>query len=212
MAWNPEEFVKEGHFYRGPIKEWEIDLYGFAPRGLSDLIYNTLRKIIETNDTSMWAYASFTACADLLFAGKRWPDNLEGINCSKNRFDCAWSKIKYRLGIKQFKAVWVPYEEGGYVHKIEYTRKYRWQHGMTRDPWVMFYCCAIHLNRPQYLKFKQQWWLYRPEHWAWRKALVTHKKGWYLFWKGLLAEPRKDFVIVLDRYMFQYFMKVYLSS
>lgn len=80
MSWDINKFYKEGHFYRGPQKDWEYFLYGFNPRGLGDLIYNTLRKIIETNDKSHWAYSAFQECADLLVYGKRWPDELNPPN------------------------------------------------------------------------------------------------------------------------------------
>ena len=72
--WNVEEFYKEGNFYRGPEKQWELEKYGFYPRGLGDLIYNTLRVIIETDDKSEWVNDSFTQCVQLLRARKRWPD------------------------------------------------------------------------------------------------------------------------------------------
>ena len=74
MSWDITEFYKEGSYYRGPEKQLELAVYGFYPRGLGDLIYNTLRKIIETNDKSPWAYTAFSNCSELLYQGKRWPD------------------------------------------------------------------------------------------------------------------------------------------
>ena len=68
------ELVKEGNWYRGPERDWEKNLYGFYPKGIGDLIYNNLRKIIETEDKSNWAYKVFDQCTVLLINGKRWPD------------------------------------------------------------------------------------------------------------------------------------------
>ena len=76
MSWDINKFYKEGYFYRSKSPEWKINLYGFAVDGLGDLLYNTLRKIKETNDKSEWAYSALLECADLLFYGKRWPDRL----------------------------------------------------------------------------------------------------------------------------------------
>lgn len=70
------ELKKDGKWYRGPKKGWEKDKYGFDPWGLSDLIYNNLRKIIEDGDKSVWAYKVFDQCTVLLINGKRWPDDL----------------------------------------------------------------------------------------------------------------------------------------
>ncbi len=78
--WSIDKFHKEGDFYRSVGKWWEFHIYGFFPAGLGDLIYNTLRMIIETNDKSPWAYKSFAICSELLSHGKRWPDELSPPN------------------------------------------------------------------------------------------------------------------------------------
>ena len=74
--WKIEEYFKEGYFYRRKSEQWEYDDWGFYPNGIGDLIYNTLRVIIETDDKSMWAINSFSLCASLLRDGKRWPDSM----------------------------------------------------------------------------------------------------------------------------------------
>lgn len=165
MTWDIEEFYKEGYFYRGPEKEWEFDEYGFYPRGLGDLIYNTLRKIIETNDKNKWAHWALVASGDLLIQGKRWPDDLDPIGAT-----------------------------------------YRSQFSMTRDPWVAYYACAMHLDRKQFIFRKPPWRLYSPEVWAWRRALLGKRNCYRLFrW---LSPPRRDFVKALDNLMWNAYENV----
>lgn len=72
--WKIEEYFREGYFYRRKSEQWEYDLWGFYPNGIGDLIYNTLRVIIETEDKSEWAHESFRFCLWLLKNGRRWPD------------------------------------------------------------------------------------------------------------------------------------------
>ena len=136
-----------------------MDTYGFYARGMGDLIYNTLRKIIETNDKSEWAYKAFEACSELLIQGKRWPDYM-------NQQD------------------------------VEGKEKFRSQMSMTRDPWIAFYACAIHLDRKQFIELKPQWWLYSPKTWAWRRALLG-KCNLYRFWR-FFSYTRKEFVKALS--------------
>ena len=71
------KFIKENGWYRSQEKDWELELYGFFPKGLGDLIYNNLREIIESDDKSKWAYKVFDKCIVLLIQGKRWPDELD---------------------------------------------------------------------------------------------------------------------------------------
>ena len=181
-----DELVKDKGFYRGPKKEWEYEMYGFYPRGLGDLIYNTLRKIIEDDDKSPWAYAAFDKCTVLLIQGKRWPDELspEIVNhfsilrwATKNMYKWGW--IKRALP--------------------------RTQRSMTRDPWIMYYAACIHLNKRDFIYLLPQWKLYRPLLWNLRKALIGEKNN-YLFWNKVsdfmaMIFKRKDFVKVLHKYM-----------
>lgn len=179
---------KEGAFYRGIPKEWEMELYGFYPRGLGDLIYNTLRKILEDNDLSAWALDSYEVCEKLLEHGLRWPTNLTyelSDRIARNRIDWEWSKLLYKLGVQK-------------------TVKYRHQRSMTRDPWILYYCCTIHFNKPIQLCRFPQWWLYRPKIWEWIKALQG-KNNCYSFFLRILPYPKKDFVIVLEDYMRKYY-------
>lgn len=158
------ELVKENGWYRGPEKDWEYDLYGFYPKGLGDLIYNTLRKIIEDGDTSEWAQEAFDRCAVLLIQGKRWPDRLDPL-------------------------------------RVKGKKRYRSQNRMTRDPWVLFYAACIHLDRREYIYLKPQWWLWRPNLWALRRALLGWKNN-YKFWRGVahIFPIKHEYVEILDQY------------
>jgi hypothetical protein len=182
---------KDGDWYRDVEKQWEFDLYGFMPRGLSDLIYNNLRKIIETDDKSEWAYEVFDRCVLLLIEGKRWPDEIQEEYeefISKNKAHHIFNKWLKKLG------------------KVE-LRKYRPHKSITRDPWVMFYAACIHLDKRVFIHLKPQSQLYRPNLWALRKALIG-EKNYYVFWRAInvalhampMSKPRKDFVQILEQY------------
>lgn len=160
--WNKDNFYKDGLFYRSKSPQWEIDLYGFAPNGLGDLIYNTLRMIIETNDKSQFALDSFILCYDILDMGKRWPDYLN-------------------------------------PPVIDGKKPYRSQTSMTIDPWIAFYACAVYLGEEWLIKTKPPFKLYRPEVWAWRRALLN-KRNWYPFWR-FMTPATKDYVQDLDLLM-----------
>lgn len=95
-------------------------------------------------------------------------------------------------------------------HSLEnyIVHKRKGQTKMTRDPWIAGYSCAVHLKAWTYLDIKMPWKLYRPEVWAWRRALVG-KPNLYLFWRWLnKIFPKKDFVKNLDRIMWETYGKM----
>ena len=64
MSWDKNDYIKVGYFY-------------FAPgHGNGDLLYNTCRKIIETNDKSDWARWSLVKVCCCLSMRIRWPDSM----------------------------------------------------------------------------------------------------------------------------------------
>ena len=167
---NCEVYYKEGGFYRGIEKQWQVDRYGFHPRALFDLIYVTMRKIIDEDDHSEWAYEALEKCADLLVNGIRYPDEYRPANMAKNRIDEAVSKVMYKLGITKY-------------------QKYGPNCKLTRDPYIYFYAACVMLDRKQFISaVKIPWYLYRPNTWRWRKYLITGE-GY-----------KKHFVILLDYY------------
>ena len=68
-------------------------------------------------------------------------------------------------------------------------KNYRSVKGMTRDPYIMFYCAAHLLNRRQFIDaVKMPWYLYRPNVWAWRRYLITGEEKYkrkYEFWQKI---------------------------
>jgi len=74
--WPRYPLGKEGYFYIAPGK------------GNGDLLYNTCRMIIETNDKSQWAVDSLVDVFDCLIIGIRWPDDMaEHIHTITHRQD-----------------------------------------------------------------------------------------------------------------------------
>lgn len=186
--WLKQPREKVGLVYLAPYKEWEVDIWGFSDRGIGDVWYNTLRMIILTDDKSDWAERALFNALSYMKEGKRWGDEFQADHkdhIAKNRIDWEFSKLLYKL-------------------KLRSTKKYRPQKGMTRDPWIMLYCCAIHLFGQIKGLPKPQWWLYRPTVWEWHKALLGRKNLYCLL---RLYKPRKrpDFVHVLDEYMDRFY-------
>jgi len=93
---------KEDGWYRDIDHNWILEKYGFQSKGRGDLIYNNLRKIIETNDKSKWAYNVFDKCTVLLIQGKRWPDSMEPPKVDK-KYD------KFRAQNNMSRDPWVMY-------------------------------------------------------------------------------------------------------
>jgi hypothetical protein len=84
------------------------------------------------------------------------------------------------------------------------------QHDMTQDPWLLAYCCAVHLERFDLIeKYKPSRKLFNlPDKWAWRRALLG-KPNMYWFWR--IITPHRwlqGFVYVFYGYMDQ----AYLST
>lgn len=85
------------------------------------------------------------------------------------------------------------------VHKREGQTR------MTRDPWIAGYACAVHLKAWTYLAIKPPWWLWRPEVWAWRRALLG-RWNMYKFWRWV-TPSRKDYVQKLDQLMWDAYVQ-----
>jgi len=86
------------------------------------------------------------------------------------------------------------------------------QKQMSRDPYIMAYCCAVWLGVDVYVAIPLH--LYRPSVWSWRRYLITGKgKRMYEFWEVLSIKlsfhVRKwkfyrgmpEYARVLSRYM-----------
>lgn len=156
--WNADDYHIEGLFVRGEAKEWEYIAYGFYPRGLGDLIYNTMCYIVEKDMSNDWAKLSLIICSDLLEDRKRWPD---AMGTHYTSLDIASGSVQYMIS-KLYKKL------GG-----EERQLYRPQKSMTRDPYQAFYLCCLHLGRPEYIKeVTIPWYLYTPSTWKWRRRLI----------------------------------------
>lgn len=98
----------------------------------------------------------------LLNERKRWPDEFNHPQMAKNRLD-----------------------------KFLHPKKYRWQHGMTRDPYILVISAMKLMGcvwEKEIHRIKIPWWLYRPNLWAWHKYLSTGEikyKHRYEWWAGL---------------------------
>lgn len=177
MSWNKEDYKKAGSFYINKVTPHKYT-------GFGDLIFNTLRMIIETNDKSYWARYAFRLCYRLLTEGKRWPD----------WYEAEITRTKKWMQLPIVKRIYFP---GLFAR----TGEYRSQYSMTRDPWVMLYACAIHLEEKYYIKHKPQWWMYRPTLWSLRRALLD-KRNNFMFWFNL-TPSNKEYVQDLHKYMKQ---------
>jgi len=81
---NIDNLVFDGKWYRGPVIQWQTDLYGEPqPSGTGDLIYNNCRRIIEENDKSIDAQLIHNRCEILLSLRKQWPDYMNAKNQCK---------------------------------------------------------------------------------------------------------------------------------
>jgi len=176
--WKIGEYYKEGFFYVKDASSWEKGVrWGFDRCVIADLVYDTCRKIIETDDKSPWAHLALFNCRELLFEGKRWPDYLE---------DNVPNHWKRNLPIlKRF-----------YFKNVKW---YRSQYSVTRDPYILLYACVVHLGVDLGSCPNIPWYLYSPKTWAWIRALKG-KRNSYLFWSKRTSSD-KQFVIDLNKLM-----------
>ena len=137
-------------------------VYGQMVDSKGDLLFNTLDKIEEDNDTSEWAKISLIMCAGLLKDRKRWPDTMNRANDAKTRIGWRWSQLCRRLNIRK-------------------TEKYRSQNSLTKDPFYPFYYLCIKFGRRDLIEqVKIPLRLYRPEIWRWRRRLIKDNSKDYV--------------------------------
>ena len=157
-VWSEKERIKDGYFY------FHIG------SGNGDLLYNTARKIIETNDKSKWAHVSLEQVFWCLWLGNRWP----------------------------------------YYMSSKITTTSHKQTDMTQDPWILAYCCAVHLNRYDLIeRYKPERGIFKfPDKLAWRRALLG-KLNLYWLWRRITPY----FVMQWFVYVFYGFMEqAYVDS
>lgn len=198
MSWDPTNKTKENYFWIGPERPWEEEKYGFYPRGMGDILYNTYRMIVETNDKSWWARQSFEICTNLLKKGLRWPIYKQELNeqyIAKNWFEQRRSIRKYERYKRE--------RENNPEDEIEPVLcLYRPQTSITRDPYIMMRRCAVHLGIDQERLPRMPWHLilWRRKLRAWENAM-RGKKNMYLFFLKFTIESDKQFVKDLERFM-----------
>jgi hypothetical protein len=167
-------YYEEHGFILAVSPGWEFEVYGFYPNGIGDTIFRTLHFAISEGK-----YSLFMNGAELLTQRKRWSDEL-GIGnekkFAKNWLQWRWSKWLHKHGERQ--------------HRL-----YRSQKGMTRDPYIMFYCAAYILNRTQFISaIKPPWYIWRPGFNNWRRYLITGNRFWKWWYEttemiGMLFNP-----------------------
>lgn len=156
------EFYKENHFYRKKSSDYENMVYGQIVDSKGDLIFNTLSKIIDDNDTSEWARLAFMMCGGLLECRMRWPHCMNQPNDSKNWIQWRWSQALRRLNIRK-------------------TEMYRPQKSITRDPFYPFFYLCIKFGRKDLIKeVTLPFYLYRREIWRWRRRLIKDNSPDYV--------------------------------
>ena len=83
------------------------------------------------------------------------------------------------------------------------------QYKMTQDPWLMAYCCAVHLGRRDLIvKHKPSIKVFNlPDKWAWRRSLLN-KPNLYWLWRRITPHNwMQRFVYVFYGYMDQAYKK-----
>jgi hypothetical protein len=195
-----DELTLVDGFYRGPVHQWETDLYGYRlASGYGDLIANNMKRIIADQDRSLWAYNCLHECFDLLKAGIRWPDYINDQippdrQC-RSRFESWLNKMKFRAAKRL---------------NIKTTCKYRWQGDMTRDCYIYFLACAIELDK--IVDISIPWYLYRGAVWKWHRYLKDPTEKNWVKWR--MAENRaaifkvKGFVNELRQHRYDAAQKV----
>lgn len=83
-------------------------------------------------------------------------------------------------------------------HLIEPNDQYR----MSQDPWLLAYCCAVHLGREDLIrKYKPNFFIFLPDKWAWRRALLGKQNLYWLCRRITPYNWMQHFVYVFYGYM-----------
>jgi len=144
--------------------------------GTGDLIFNTMTKVTYDKDKSKWARKSFKACADLLKAHKRWPDEFNKGDEAPNRYVYFFKNKLLSIKIK-----------GKRYYLLKNRYGYRSQDDMTRDPYIAWGSCYAHLLgcdngihdadlKATFESITIPWYLYRPNTWGWRKRMIKDNR------------------------------------
>lgn len=73
---------------------------------------------------------------------------------------------------------------------------------MTQDPWLLAYCCAVHLGRQDLIElYKPNFWMFLPDKWAWRRSLLGKSNSYWLWRKITPYRWMQHFVYVFYGYM-----------
>ena len=143
------EWIKDGFFYRKQ---------GGARDGCEDLVFNTCKRIVDTEDHSDWAKASVMSCSALLSIGRRWPIRMDVEGQAPNWIIWRLHKL---LGIKKY--------------------KYRSADDLTRDPWRLLYTAAVMHNRYDIIRDTPiPIRLYSHTTWKRRRTLLNDKRDLYV--------------------------------
>jgi len=79
---------------------------------------------------------------------------------------------------------------------------------MTQDPWLLAYCCAVHLGRYDLIRqYRPPVKVFNlPDKWAWRRALLGKPNLWWLWRRIIPYCILQDFVYVFYGYMEQAYL------
>jgi hypothetical protein len=88
-----------------------------------------------------------------------------------------------------------------YMNDIIHSGMHK-QTDMTQDPWILAYCCAVHLDRYDLIeRYRPNFWLFLPDKWAWRRSLLG-KVNFYWLWRRITPYKwMQHFVYVFYGYM-----------
>lgn len=90
-------------------------------------------------------------------------------------------------------------------YMVEHIPAAQWrdQYDMTQDPWIMAYCCAVHLNRIDLIqRYKPSVKIFNlPDKWAWRRALLGKWNTWWIWRRIIPFNWLQNFVYVFYGYM-----------
>lgn len=197
IVWYPD-----GLFWRHHDPEWAIKLRGADSQSKGDVIFNTLKRIIDQEDFSRWAYNSFEECGSLLIQGKRWPDRMNQHDDCKGWICFYWQKIKFFV-YKQAEKV---YKRSGNKTAKRVMNAIHCKHGhqknVTRDGWTMLFVAASKMNRAQFFHIKvRPGRLWRPNWMRWIKYLRTGDWEYRERYLKYLRPSNKEYVQRLHYYI-----------
>lgn len=147
-----------------PAPDWAVQLYGQQSMSKGDAVFRSAIIAMATADEDL-----LDMCVYLLNNHKRWPDDLNHDGDAKSFFEQYLDAVLTRYNRWASRKNWRPI--------LPWRKRYRYQKGMTRDPYTMVFV-AWDVLKEGPCPLRVPWYIKRPGFTQWIHYMKTGKEKW----------------------------------